>query len=248
MKLLLMALFFSSSAWANNAGFLKDFNYQLTDFAKAGISKEVVFDRMERKMISLENSICSNRAHLWAYDIFRSTGANTGKIFVFFGRSIWEGDKKNGWMYHVAPYIIENGTEFVMEAGYSDVVKPLSIDDWVANETYGRVRGSECLEITAADTDLTEYFYERRNLPERRGNNLPSARCYLRKVPAYYWFPMSIATRDLGRDVNGKKVDFNPTAFDKEEVLSACTEAASGKIGRIFGGGKSKCKKYLGME
>lgn len=248
MKLLLLAGVFSSSLLASpGPGHLKDFDYQLTDFAQAGINKELVFSRLERKMIDLEKSICANRAHLWAYDIFRTTGAKTGKIFIFFGKSIWQGDKK-GWMYHVAPYIIENGSEYVMEASYSDIEKPLTVEEWAENETYGRVKGNECLEITAADTDLTEYFYERRTLPEQREGNLPGARCYIKKVPGYYWFPASIAAHELGRDGKGKKVEFNPTSFDKEEVLSACVEAASSKLGRLFGGGKDKCKKHLGMK
>lgn len=247
MKKLFLAGLVSSAALANgNVGYLKDFNYELTDFAKQGLNKELIFDRLERKMIDLEKSICANRAHMWAYDIFRATGANTGKIFIFFGSSIWRNDKK-GWMYHVAPYIVDNNTEYVMEASYPDVTKPLTVEEWIENETYGRVKGHECLEITAADTDLTEYFYERKTLPEKRAGSLQGAKCYIRKVPGYYWFPASIATHELGKDAEGNKVEFNPKEFDKEEVLEACIEAASTKLGRFFGGGKSKCKKHLRM-
>ncbi len=247
MKMLFLASLLSSSVFAtNNVGYLKDFDYQLTDFAQKGLNKELIFDRMERKMINLDKSICANRAHLWAYDIFRTTGASTGKIFIFFGSSIWKDDKK-GWMYHVAPYIIDNNTEYVMEASYPDVTKPLTVDEWIENETYGRVKGHECLDISKADVDLTAYFYERATLPEKRTPPLQGAKCYIRKVPGYFWFPASIATHELGKDIDGNKVEFNPKEFDKEEVFAACKEAAAPKLGRFFGDGKAKCKKHLKM-
>ena len=228
------------------AGNITDYNYQLTDVATAGLRKEDLFANMERKMLDLEKSICANRAHLWAWDIHKLGNINTGKIFIFFGKSIWTKNDKKGYMYHVAPYIVENGNEYVMEASYNDVPKPLSIDEWIENETYNRVKGSDCLEITAADTDLTEYFYDRGYLPEVRKNGKPGARCYIKKTPGYYRFPMNIATHELGKNSSGKPTEYNPTQFEKDEVLEACVEA-TGKAGRFFGGGRDKCKKHLKM-
>ncbi len=240
-----VALFMSASP-GFATGYLRDFNYQLTDIASRGIRKETLFSSMVREFIDLDKSICSNRAHLWAYDMYRFNGHfNTGKIFIFFGSSVWKKEDKKTYMYHVAPYIVENGTEYVMEASYPEVTKPMTVEEWIENETYNRVKGSECLEITAEDTDLTEYFYERKILPERRQNGKQGARCYIRKVPGYYWFPASIAYHDLKKDDEGKPVTHNPTNFDKEEVMEACIEAASTKVGRIFGGGKAKCKSHL---
>lgn len=229
------------------AGYLKDFDYQLTDIAEKGLTKEPLFSKMERGMLDLEKSICSNRAHLWGYDFTRKARINTGKIFIFFGSSIWKNDSK-GYMYHVAPYIIENGNEYVMEATYSDIKKPLTVEEWIENETYNRVKGSDCLEITAADTDLTAFFYERKNLPENRGPGKISAPCYIRKVPGHYWFPANIAYHDLKKDIDGNKMDYNPQSFEIDEVLMACNEAASSKTGRFFGTGKEKCKKHLNIK
>jgi hypothetical protein len=245
MKSLLLIGLSSTITWAT-PGLITDFNYQVTDIADKNLQKEILFNRLERKMLDLEKSICSNRAQLWAYDLYRFYGINTGKIFIFFTSNIWRNDKK-GWMYHVAPYIVENGTEYVMEATYSDVTKPLTVEEWAENEMYNRVKGSECLEITAADTDLTEYFYERHTLPETRASGKPGAKCYIRKVPGYYWFPASIALHDLKRDEKGKKVEYDPKRFEVDDVLDACTEAASTKLGRLLGGGRAKCKKHLGL-
>jgi len=105
------------------------------------------------------------------------------------------------------------------------------------------------LESTAEDTDLTEYFYARQTLPEKRENGKQGARCYIRKVPGHYWFPASIAYHDLKKDADGKKVDFNPQSFEVEDVLEACVETASSKLGRLFGGSsaRAKCKKHLNL-
>lgn len=245
MKSFILGILLSSVPSVFAAGYIADFDYQLTDISTKGLKKETLFDQMERSMLDLENSICANRAHLWGYDLFKQGKLNTGKIFIFFGASIWNKNDKHGYMYHVAPYIVENGNEYVMEASYPDVTKPLTVDEWIENETYNRVKGSDCLEITAADTDLTAYFYERHTLPEKRANGKPGARCYIRKVPGHYWFPTSIALHDLKKNEEGKPVEYDPKAFDVEDVLEACVEAASSKVGRFFGGGKAKCKKHL---
>ncbi len=246
MNLIFSVVMFFTLSFAEAAGEITDFDYHLTDLSSRGLRKEDLFAKMERSMLDLERSICANRAHLWAYDFFREYNINSGKIFIFFGSSIWTDKDKHGYMYHVAPYVLENGKEFVMEAGYPlEVKKPLTVNEWIENETYGRVSASDCLEINSSDTDLTEYFYERINLPEKRSGGRQAARCYIRKVPAYYWFPASIALHDLRKDEEGNTIDFDPKTFDKQDVLEACIEAASTKFGRLFGGGRAKCKTHL---
>lgn len=245
MKLFL-AFLAASSFPVLGAGYLQDFDYQLTDIATKGITKESLFSNAKTSFMDLEKSICANRAHVWGYDLFRFNKINAGKIFIFFGSSIWKKSDKHGYMYHVAPFIIENGNEYVLESSYpSELSGPLTVDEWIENETYNRVKGSDCVEITAKDTDLTEYFYERHTLPEVRASGKQGARCYIRKVPGHYWFPTSIALHDLKKDENGKPVEYDPKTFDESDVLEACIETASSKIGRVFGGGKEKCKAYL---
>lgn len=248
MKIFSASVLLMSALPALSAGFIKDFNYQVSDVATLGMSKEVLFEKMERKMLNLETSICANRAHLWAYDFLRMGNIKTGKIFIFFGSSIWTDKDKHGYMYHVAPYIVENGNEYVMEASYNDISKPMTVEEWIENETYSRVKGSDCVEITAADTDLTAFFYERKTLPEKRESGKQGARCYIRKVPGYYWFPASIAYHDLKKTLEGAKIDFDPKDFDKDDVKAACAEAASTKFGRLFGGGKDKCATHLAKK
>ncbi|MBA2406050.1 MAG: hypothetical protein H0V66_14840 [Bdellovibrionales bacterium] len=248
MKTFIAAVVMCSLTPAFAAGYLKDFDYQLTDIASKGLTKESLFNKTKTDFMDLEKSICANRAHVWGYDLFRFNKINTGKIFIFFGASIWTKSDKHGYMYHVAPYIVENGTEYVMESSYpSEMKTPVTVEEWIESETYNRVKGSDCLEITAEDTDLTEYFYARQTLPEKRANGKPGARCYIRKVPGHYWFPTSIALHDLKKDADGKKVDYNPQTFDVADVVEACIETASSKIGRFFGGAsaRTKCEKHL---
>ncbi len=233
----LAALTFSTGALAGGVGYIADYDYQVTDVARLGLSKERLFSRLERGMLDLKKSICANRAHLWAYDLFRFHNVNPGKIFIFFGRSMWVNEPE-GWMYHVAPYIVDGDEEFVMEASYDDVTRPLTVNEWIENETDGRFKANECIDITAADTDLTEYFYNRYNLPEVRDPGRKSARCYIRRVPGYYVYPTGIALHELKRDEKGNEVEYNPKAFSIEDVLHACVDATQGK--------KSQCKRYLG--
>jgi hypothetical protein len=248
MKSFFLATIVLSSSQVLASGYIPDYDYQVTDIAHKGLTKEQLFSTMDQKMMSMKNSICANRAHVWAYDFSRKYNVKSGKIFIFFGKSIWTKEDKKGWMYHVAPYIVENGQEWIMEAGYpSEVKKPLQLKEWVENETYGRISGDDCLEISDDDTDLTPYFYNRQTLPEVR-NGKPGARCYIKKVPGYYWFPMNIAQHELGRDENGKPMSYDPKNYSIDDVLNACIEASSTSVGRIFGGGKGKCKKYLNVD
>jgi hypothetical protein len=244
MKALLALVLFTCSVSAS-VGYIQDFNYQLTDIANHKVSKEGLFANMLRRGVDLENSICSNKAHVWAYEFKRRHKIRAGKIFVFFGGSVWANERK-GWMYHVAPYIVENSQEWVMEASYPEVTKPLSVEDWLENETDARVKAHQCIEIFADDTDLTAYFYQRYNLPERRENK-PGAICYYRKVPGHYWFPTSIAYHDLKKDAAGRSIDYAPKGFDKDDVLHACVEIMTSKFSRFLGGGRKECKKLLNL-
>jgi hypothetical protein len=245
MTVILLALL-TSSVLAAGPGHIADFNYQLTDIAQKGLTKEHLFSSMMRNNVDLEHSICSNKAHVWAYEFSRRYNVEVGKIFMFFGSSVWENESK-GWMYHVAPYVVENGQEYVMEASYpSDVTAPLTVNEWLENETDGRIKAHNCKEIFASDKDLTQYFYERYNLPEIRSNG-KGAVCYFRKVPEYYWYPASIALHDLKKDIDGNEIEFNPTDFDQDDVLEACVEITSSKLGLLFGNGRKNCKRLLGL-
>lgn len=62
MKSLTALSLISISAFANIPGYIPDFNYQVSDLATIGLSRQTLFEKMERKMLDLENSICANLA------------------------------------------------------------------------------------------------------------------------------------------------------------------------------------------
>ena len=57
--------------------------------------------------------------------------------------------------------------------------------------------------------------------------------------------PASLAMNALGKDGSGRPVRHERTEIDKDEVYAACTEAVTNPLGRIFGTGKKKCRKFL---
>ena len=63
MKALTVALsFFACSVFASEVGFIRDFNYQLTDLAHRNLNKEDLFARMLRK--NVDETLQTNRSFL----------------------------------------------------------------------------------------------------------------------------------------------------------------------------------------
>lgn len=225
-------------------GAMPYYHYQLTDIAKVGLTSKQLFSEVRNDWMELKHSVCSNRAHIWGYDMYRHHNINVGRIFIFFTADVWKGEKK-GYMYHAGTYVIENGQEWVLERSYNEVFRPLTIVEWMDNEMEGKAPASQCIEITEKDTDLTEYFYERYNLPRKREGGKPSAPCYFRKVPGYLPYPASVAEIDFKKDADGKPSTYNPTDFDFNEVMTACIDSRVGhkKLRQI--GAADFCRSYL---
>ena len=85
MKLLTLVLIFTMSvaAFANDIQ-LRDYNYTVSDIAQRGLTKERIFQGLNRDFLKLGSSICSNRALIWAYDMQRQYRIGTAKIFLFY--------------------------------------------------------------------------------------------------------------------------------------------------------------------
>jgi len=235
----LLALSFSLASFAQAVP-LPDFKYALTDIAAKGLKKETLFSRMNRDLIRTGDSICSNRAHVWAWDFQRHYELDTGKIFMFY-------TKKSGdlgritWWYHVAPVIAENGKTWVMDAGFSRVTSPLTPADWL--KTFAK--STNCKELKASETDLIELIFDGQTFPETTSYGRYD--CYYKLAPAGYWTPEMLAKGILGRDDEGRPIQFSRDEIDEDEVYSACVEAVTSPIGRVLGNGGKRCRKYLGM-
>jgi hypothetical protein len=93
-------------------------------------------DEAQRLLDSMDDrtkrrSQCFNRAHGWAYDMWRNYNINSNKIFVFFTRRYIE-EHRYKWWFHVSPYVhvqTENGIEeIVLDRTFSN--KPQRVKEW----------------------------------------------------------------------------------------------------------------------
>jgi hypothetical protein len=237
MKLALILSLFSSLTLAQSVP-LPDYNWSSDDIALKGITKEKLFASMDRDLVKLGNSICSNRALLWLYDFKRNYDIDGSKLFMFYTGKTGDAGAKT-WWYHVTPLIAEKGTEYTMDAGFSSIRGPLLVKDWIKKFT----GSTNCKEIRANETDLIERMFRGQVFPET--TRYGSYDCYYIKAPAGYWTPASVAMGLLGKTSNGAPISFERLEINKNEVYAACKEAVTGPIGMALGMGARKCKKYL---
>lgn len=222
--------------------FLQDYNYTLTDVARKGLTKEQVFASMERNFVKLGSSICSNRAHVWAWDFERELQISSAKLFLFYSEKTGEAGRKE-WWYHVAPMINEAGQLWVVDAGFPSFVRsPLKKEEWFQKFA----SSTNCKEITNEDTDLVEYIFNQRRFPN--STRYGAYDCYYRITSAPYWTPRTLAQEILGRDSNGRSGNFNRSEIQIGELMQACQEASTSPIGGIFSNRRKRCLEYLGLE
>lgn len=227
----------SGFARAQDVSF-KSFNGSMDDIAKRELTKEELFADMDRTSVKLGQSICSNRALMWLADFKRNYDIDGGKIFLFYTNKTGSTGLKT-WWYHVSPMIVEKGEEWVMDAGFGSIKKPLRPSEWV-NQFIG---SPVCREITANDHELIDLMFRGHTFPENYHGEKND--CYFIKVPAGYWTPSSVAMHLLGVDGQGRPVNYTRDSINKNEVYTACREAVTGPIGGVLGRGKKKCEKYL---
>ena len=239
MKLMIFLLFASSAIYSKTI-FLKDFNYPLSDISKIGISKERLFEEMKFRLVRPHDSICSNRAHVWAYDFKKSFNVESAKIFLFYTAKTGRQENVN-WWYHVTPVINEKGRLWAMDAGDSGrITTPLLYSDWLKK---WNGKKSVCREIKSTEDDLVELIFNASAFPEvtRYGRY----DCYYKIVPAGFWTPRQLASHLLGKDSKGRPVNINRDEFREEEVIKACLETATNPIGWFFETKLAACRYFV---
>ena len=238
---LVLLLILTTSVFSQTIN-LKDFNnWNMTDITSKGVTKEKLFSNMNRDLIKMGDSICSNRAMVWVYDLKRKHDVDAGKIFLFYTKKSGNIGRKT-WWYHVAPVVNEKGSIFVLDAGFSgQILGALSPKEWLKNFS----GSTNCKEIQAGENDLIERMFTGYTFPESTAYG--SYDCYYKYTPAGYWTPSSVAMGLLGVDEDGKPVQYARDEINTDEVYQACVEAVSTSIGRAFGSGPKKCSKYLGL-
>ena len=136
--------------------------------------------------------------------------------------------------------IAEKGVAYTMDAGFpGHINSPLTKDEWLKNFT----GSTNCKEIKAGDNDLFERMFKGSVFPETTSHGTYD--CYYRISAPGLWTPASLAMNALGYDESGRTVSHERPEIDKDEVYTACTEAVTNPLGRLFGTAKKKCKKFI---
>jgi hypothetical protein len=240
-KLALLLLLGNSVSAFSQAITLPDYQWSLPDISEQGLTKEVLYTKMNRDLIRLGASICSNRALVWTFDFKRNQNVDAGKIFLFYTEKTGDVGRKT-WWYHVAPIVNEKGNIWVMDAGFPGSIRtPETTQAWLKYFS----GSTNCKEIKAGENDLIEKMFEGRVFPQT--TSYGNYDCYYKYTPGGYWTPASVAKNLLGVDESGTPIRFERNEVDNGEVYSACVEAVTTSVGRIFGSGSKRCKKYLGL-
>lgn len=239
MKVLTSLAFLLSLSAYSGTITLSEYNYSIGDVAEMGLNKDDLFSKMNKSLVRTKDSICSNRAHVWAYDL-KKQNIDSVKVFMFLTpkTSYFEGAS---WWYHVSPAINENGKLYVMDAGFPKRVKgPLLVKDWL-KEFNGK--DSVCKEIKTDDEALVRLMFGNSAFPE----TTPSGKfnCYYRITPAGYWVPSQVATNILGKNEQGSEVILVRDTFEDSEVYQACREASTSPMGYAMGRGGARCRDFI---
>lgn len=102
---------------------------------------QTLFDRLKKERLGLNtNCLCGQRAHVMTR-IMENEGISSGKVFVrphwngMFGNQIWPKNGsagKDGWSYHVAPFIFVKKGEKIEQQVLDPALfeKPVALSEW----------------------------------------------------------------------------------------------------------------------
>jgi hypothetical protein len=234
--LFFMISLISFSARAQNVTHLPDFDYDLTDI-KGIASVDELYESLRSDVnFDPHRSNCLYRANIWSYQMLKTNQIKSGKVFLFYTwspkspSSATYGITGEGWWFHVAPYVVFDGKEYVLEKT-EKATQPMLLEDWEKLHT----NGSTCRELQVPqDKELYSFLKTRESI------TLVDVPCYIRKTPMNYMSP---------RDVYNKDILNTPVTLTEPEIYWACREtmsreqANSGK-GKFLNY-KQKCDEFM---
>ena len=160
-----------------------------------------MFDSMNRR--TRRSSQCYNRAHVWAYEIYKKYSTsqekmNLGKVWIFFTQKYIR-DFKHKWWFHIATYtqFKDSVKTFVMDRSYTK--KPVPLKEWT--DIFMK-NDAECKEVK---------FYSHYRANQKNES------CFIIKSSMYYWQPFNIENLEKG--------EAQKTRFDIEELERAYKNA-----------------------
>jgi hypothetical protein len=235
MKILFMLIILLANLAHSQSIQLRDHRWVLNDVEQLGQNKMELYQSMNRTLVKVHNSICSNRAQVWAYDFKRSHKIDSAKIFLFYTNNT-----PGVWWYHVSPVINEKNQIWVMDAGFPWMFKkPLTLNEWFKEFT----KYESCREIRLGENELIEKIFKEQKFPTQ--TSYGSHNCYYALAPAGYWTPGQLAKGLLGYNEAGKPTHFFREAPEKNEVFQACLETATSPIGYALGAGNKACRNFI---
>jgi hypothetical protein len=201
-------------------------NWVVTDISHFQLSRDEMYAQMNRKLIRNHDSICSNRAHVWAHDFKLKYQINTAKIFLFYTNL-----SSNGWWYHTANVINENSQFWVMDKGFPYMFnRPLLIQDWFVEFT----KSNTCKEIKGHEKDLIGRIYNETSFPTKTPHG--KFNCYYMLAPEGYWTPAQLADAFIKNKKNNELI--------AREVFTACLETITSPIGWMLRKGTRNCHDF----
>jgi hypothetical protein len=114
---------------------------------------------------------------MWSFDMWSKLGIFSQKVFIFYTQRYQQLDKDAKWWFHVAPMVVANGVEYVMDGTF--MKKPITVKAW--KDYFIKTSEITCPVIEDFSTFKNKQW---------------SRLCYLMKVPMYYFSPLDIENRD----------------------------------------------------
>ncbi len=159
---------------------LNHFRYnQLRQFAPTDLQTLENATQIFKSMLNdgdRRRSQCFKRAHMWAFDMWSKLNISSQKIFIFYTQRFIQLEEFE-WWFHVAPMVVVNGEEFVMDGTF--MTKPITLKAW--KDYFIKSENLNC--------PIIENYNEYKN-------NQWTKLCYLMKTPMYYFSPINIENRD----------------------------------------------------
>lgn len=130
-------------------------------------------------------SECSDRAHIWAHDMYETQGIKSMKAFAFLTASYINRNRAK-WWFHVAPMIKTHDSAFILDYQFMD--KPVTVKEW-----------TDLMVSSKRNCKLTTKFSEYDVNPQTED-------CYIMFESMYYRLPGDIHRQETH---NQFKNDFN---------------------------------------
>lgn len=127
----------------------------------------------------IRKSECTDRAHVWVYEMFKNQKINSRKAFIFFTAS-YINRVKFKWWFHVAPMVdvMEGGQVQQKILDFMLIDRPVSVQEWTNLQVYSK----RACKVT---TKFSEYDV-----------NPQTEDCYLIYETMYYRLPGDIYAQE----------------------------------------------------